>query len=109
MITQEIYNKITRLINLNRFTSSDAKEMEDIIRKNINHQYSVCTSCKGQIAHGQRVMGNWLRNKTIIEESLIDLEITPLFQINPEVSVDIVEADKVGCVKCGKRSKKNKG
>jgi hypothetical protein len=39
---------------------------------------------------------------------LVDTE-EPLFDFeDPTTTVDIVEADKVGCTKCG-RNKKNKG
>lgn len=100
MITQETYDQMFRIANLNRFTSWDAKEMERLIRTTFNPQYSVCTHCPQQIKHGQKLILNFLEQATIIspEEEI-------LFPSTPEIEVDIVEADKAGCSKCKRKGK----
>lgn len=103
MITQQTYDQMYRIANLNRFTSYDAKEMERLIRQTFNPQYSVCTHCPQQIKHGQKQILNFLEKTTIIspEEEI-------LFPSIPEIEVDIVEADKAGCTKCKRKVKTSK-
>lgn len=113
MITQETYDQLSRIANLSRFTSYDAKEMERLIRENFNHQYTVCTHCPQQIKHGQKLITNFLATAQIKgkqeevvspsteQEEVLDQEI--LFPTEPEIKVDVVEAKKAGCSKCGRK------
>jgi hypothetical protein len=98
MISQEIYDRMMRVATLNRFTSYDAKEMENLIKQTFNSSYVVCTHCPQQIKHGQKLILNFLENVEINSEEI-------LFPSTPEVEVDIVEADKVGCTKCSRKKK----
>lgn len=112
MITQALYDKLHHLATLNKITHHDGKELEAAVRMYINPRYSVCLRCVQQLKHGQRLILNWLSQQTIIEtltgvnkeETLME-EIIPL-ETEPEV--DVVEAKKVGCDKCGRKAKKNK-
>ena len=108
MITQETYNRIDYLVNLRRVSTNDVLEMQDYIRK-FNPKYSVCTKCGAQIKHGQRILKNWLEQQEIIDEVLKTIEPNPEPQLvvesNFDGGVDIVEADKQGCTKCGGRNK----
>jgi len=109
MITRETYNRIDYLINLRRVTTNEVVEIETFIRK-FNPKYSVCKKCGAQIKHGQRILKNWLEQQEIIDEVLKTIEPNPEPQLvtesNFDGDVDIVEADKQGCTKCGGRKKK---
>jgi hypothetical protein len=112
MISQQLYDKLYELANLRRITYEQAKELQQYIQEHINPRYSVCLRCSQQLKHGQRLVTNYLSQVEVIEsfagtikeETLMD-EIMPMV---PELEVDEVEADKVGCTKC-KRKKENKG
>jgi hypothetical protein len=105
MISQETYDRMMRIINLKKFTSQDAKEMEELIKSTFNPTYKVCTYCTAQIKHGQKLMLNFL-NITQVEGQELSQEI--LFPSEPELDVDVEEADKVGCSKCKRKRKVTK-
>jgi hypothetical protein len=110
MITQALYDKFHKLATMQRFTKSDAEELQAAIQKFINPRYSVCLKCAQQLKHGQRVILNWLSAQEIIENIppvVEEILMDELLPITAAPVVDEVEADKVGCTKC-KRSKKNK-
>ena len=110
MITQAYYDKMNYFTTLRRFTHEDALEMQAAIQQTFNPTYTLCTHCPAQIEHGQLMIKNWLKEQSVFESivPLVDTE-EPLFDFeDPTTTVDIVEADKVGCTKCG-RNKKNKG
>lgn len=110
MITQAYYDKMYYFTTLRRFTHEDALEMQGAIQQTFNPTYILCTHCPRQIEHGQLMIKNWLKEQTIIESitPMVETE-EPLFNFEvPTTTVDIVEADKVGCTKCN-RKKKNKG
>jgi hypothetical protein len=111
MITEEFYNHCNYLATLNRMSKSHALDMENVIREKIDPKYKVCTKCSAQMKHGQQMLLNWLADQEIFEEvipTIAPLNDEPLFEMaEPEVDVDVVEAEKVGCVKCS-RKKKNK-
>jgi hypothetical protein len=105
MITQALHNKLHNLATKQRFNTQDAEELQAVIRENINPRYSVCLRCAQQLKHGQKVILNWLSAQEIIENIPMVVEET-IFEMPelPELVVDEVEAEKVGCTKC--RSKK---
>lgn len=105
MISQELYDRLLRITKLNRFTSYDAREMEQLIRDTFNPQYTVCTHCPQQIKFGQRLIVNFL-NTTQVEGQELPEEV--LFPSEPELDVDVVEAEKVGCQKCKKKRQTKK-
>jgi hypothetical protein len=84
----------------------DAKQLQYAIQHTIQSSYSVCLKCKQQLKHGQKLILNYLKSVEVLEElpSVIDSpdEIIPF---EPEIEVDIVEAEKVGCVKCSRKKK----
>jgi hypothetical protein len=108
MITQAFYDKMNYFVRLQRFTPQDARSMESAIRMTFNPTYTVCTHCRAAIQHGQLMIKNWLDTQTIMEDVSLMVETEePLFDMPiPETNVDEVEADKVGCVKCKRKSKK---
>jgi len=112
MITQQFYDHCNYLATLHRMSKSHALDMENVIREKIDPKYNVCTKCSAQMKHGQSMILNWLETQEIIEDVISTIEPLleePLFDmVAPEIDVDIVEANKVGCTKCSKR-KKNKG
>jgi hypothetical protein len=105
MITQALHNKLHNLATKQRFNTQDAEELQAVIRENINPRYSVCLRCAQQLKHGQKVILSWLSTQEIIENIPMVVEET-IFEMPelPELVVDEVEAEKVGCTKC--RSKK---
>lgn len=108
MITRALYNKLETLANASRFTKQDAEELQEAIRQMINPRYTVCLKCVQQLKHGQKIIRNYLSTVQVIEDLPLVVEETVLeMESLPEPDVDIVEADKVGCVKCS-RKKKNK-
>ena len=109
MITQALHNKLHNLATKQRFNTQDAEELQAVIRENINPRYSVCLRCAQQLKHGQKVILNWLSAQEIIENIPMVIEET-IFEMPelPELVVDEVEAEKVGCTKCRKK-KENKG
>jgi hypothetical protein len=109
MITQALYDKMMYFVNLRRFTPQDAREMEAAIKLVFNPSFTLCIQCPAQIEHAQKMIKNWLSDKTIMEDVRLMVEDEePLFDMpTPETIVDIIEADKVGCQKCN-RKKKNK-
>jgi len=117
MITQETYDQLHRIATLNRFKSFDVKEMERLIKENFNHQYSVCTHGPQHLKHGQKLILNFLQNAEIqgaqeaeFEVEQVEVQDTEvLFPTEPEIAVDVVEAEKAGCSKCGKRKRQVKG
>lgn len=108
MITQEVYDRGIYLTSLKRITTNEVLEMQDFIRR-FNPKYSVCTKCGAQIKHGQRILKNWLEQQEIIDVVLKNIEPNPEPQLvtesNFDGGVDIVEAEKQGCTKCGGRNK----
>jgi len=109
MITQALHNKLHNLATKQRFNTQDAEELQAVIRENINPRYSVCLRCAQQLKHGQKVILNWLSAQEIIENIPMVVEET-IFEMPelPELVVDEVEAEKVGCTKCRKK-RENKG
>jgi hypothetical protein len=109
MITQALHNKLHTLATKQRFNTQDAEELQAVIRENINPRYSVCLRCAQQLKHGQKVILNWLSAQEIIENIPMVVEET-IFEMPelPELVVDEVEAEKVGCTKCRKK-RENKG
>ena len=109
MITEEFYNHCNYLATLNRMSKSHALDMENVIREKIDPKYRVCTKCSAQMKHGQQMLLNWLADQEIFEEvipTIAPLNDEPLFEmIEPEVDVDVVEAEKVGCSKCKSKRK----
>ena len=112
MITQQFYNHCNYLATLNRMSKSHALDMENVIRNKIDPKYTVCTKCSAQMKHGQSMILNWLETQEIIEDVITTIEPLleePLFDmVAPEIDVDVVEAENIGCTKCSRR-KKNKG
>lgn len=105
MISRSIYNQLEKYTRMNRFTTTDAKDMESLIRSTFNPSFVVCTKCPQQIKHAQKIITNFLRNTQVYDEPILE-EPEPLFQFEPvEVEVDIVEADKAGCTKCSRKKK----
>ena len=104
MITQALHNKLHNLATKQRFNTQDAEELQAVIRENINPRYSVCLRCAQQLKHGQKVILSWLSTQEIIENIPMVVEET-IFEMPelPELVVDEVEADKVGCTKCRKK------
>lgn len=109
MITKALYDKLYSLATRQRFTKVDAEELQETIRQTISPQYTVCLKCAQQLKHGQRIILNYLESVQVIEDLPQVVEET-MFEMAelPEPQVDMVEAEKVGCTKCG-RGKKNKG
>lgn len=110
MITQALYDKFFYFTTLRRFTNQDALEMQAAIRQTFNPTFVLCTYCPSQIQHAQKMITNYLKEQVVMEDIklMVDSEET-LLKFDPvELSVDIVEADKVNCTKCNRR-KKNKG
>lgn len=109
MITKEFYEHCNYLATLNRMTKSHALDMENVIREKIDPKYRVCTKCSAQMKHGQSMVLNWLADQEIFEEVIPNIpppNEDPLFEmVTPEIDVDVVEAEKVGCTKCSKRRK----
>jgi alpha-amylase/alpha-mannosidase (GH57 family) len=106
MITQALHNKLQNLATKQRFNTQDAEELQAVIRENINPRYSVCLRCAQQLKHGQKVILSWLSTQEIIENIPMVVEET-IFEMPelPELVVDEVEADKVGCTKCKSKKK----
>lgn len=107
MITRAYYDKMIYFVNLTRLTPQDVEEMESAIRITFNPSYTVCRKCRAAIQHGQKMIRNWLQTQEVIEdiELMVDTE-EPLFNMAiPEIIVDEVEADKVGCQKCRRKNK----
>jgi hypothetical protein len=106
MITQALHNKLHNLATKQRFNTQDAEELQAVIRENINPRYSVCLRCAQQLKHGQKVILSWLSTQEIIENIPMVVEET-IFEMPelPELVVDEVEADKVGCTKCSRKKK----
>ena len=109
MITRALYNKLHSLAIRQRFTKVDAEELQEAIRQTISPRYTVCLKCAQQLKHGQRIILNYLQSVQVIEDipQVVEETIFEMAEL-PEPEVDMVEAEKVGCTKCG-RSKKNKG
>ena len=109
MITRAFYDKLHSLATRQRFTKVDAEELQAAIRETINPKYSVCLKCAQQLKHGQRIILNFLQQTQVIEDlpEVVEDYVLEMAEI-PTPNVDEVEAEKVGCTKCG-RSKKNKG
>ncbi len=109
MIKREFYDRCKYLISLNRMTFSEVKEVETILQTNVNKSYSVCVKCRAQIKHAQVLLNNWLSSQEVIEdviESIEPLEEPILVkEMVYEVEVDEEEADRVGCLKCKRKSK----
>jgi hypothetical protein len=108
MITQALYNKLHNLATKQRFTKSDAEQLQLAVRENINPKYSVCLRCAQQLKHGQKIILRWLETQEIIE-NIPEVMEEPVLEMEaiPEPDIDLTEAEKVGCTKCSKR-KKNK-
>lgn len=108
MITQALYNKLHDLATKQRFTNSDAEELQSAVRMYINPQYSVCLRCAQQLKHGQKIILNYLRDVQVIEQLPQVIE-EPILEMEalPEPDIDLVEAEKVGCTKC-RSKRKNK-
>ena len=107
MITKALYDKLYYIATLTKFTNVDAKELQAAIQQTINPKYSVCLRCIQQLKHGQKIILNYLSSVEVIETimesmQLVEPEITTDFNI--EIEVDEVEADKVGCTKCKKKT-----
>lgn len=109
MITQALYNKLHELATKQRFQREDAEELQAAVRMYINPSYSVCLRCAQQLKHGQKIILNYLRDVQVIEQlpEVIEESILQMEALS-EPDVDIVEAEKVGCDKCGRKAKKNK-
>jgi hypothetical protein len=109
MITRAFYDKLHNLATRQRFTKVDAEELQEVIRQTINPKYSVCLKCAQQLKHGQRIILNFLQQTQVIEDlpQVVEETIFEMAEL-PMPAVDEVEAEKVGCTKCG-RAKKNKG
>ena len=111
MISRNLYNHIQFLAGLRRMSKDQALEMQTIIREKVNPKYTVCTKCGAQMKHGQQILRNYLNSQIILEDYLADIqpvvEDTILEMPQPQPDVDIKEAEKVGCIKC-KRKTKNK-
>jgi hypothetical protein len=110
MITQALYNKLHNLATLRRITNDEAKELQAAVQLYINPAYSVCLRCSQQLKHGQKIILNYLSNVEILENltgTAKEITLLEEEQITPPV-VDIVEAEKVGCSKCGRKAKQNK-
>lgn len=109
MITKALYDKLHHLATLTKITHNDGKELEAAIKMYINPRYSVCLRCVQQLKHGQKLILNWLSAQTIIETLTgVNMEETLMEEIIPletEPQVDVVEAEKVGCAKCGRKKK----
>jgi hypothetical protein len=116
MITRAQKEEMLRIANLQKFTQEDAKTMESLIRM-FHPTYEVCTHCVAQIKWGQQQLINYVNMQQVVEDvteqmleegkPLVETE-EPLLNFDPvEPTVDIVEADRVGCAKC-KRARKNK-
>lgn len=108
MITQALYNKLHNLATKQRFQREDAEELQAVVRQYINPNYAVCLRCAQQLKHGQKIILNYLSSVEVLESipPVMEQSILNMEEL-PEPDVDIVEADKVGCVKCS-RKKKNK-
>jgi len=106
MITKALYDKLYQLATLRRFTTNDAKELQAAIQTQINPKYSVCLRCGAQLKHGQKIILNYLKSVEVLDElpSVID-EPSEIIPFEPEVEVDVTEAEKLGCTKCGKKKK----
>jgi hypothetical protein len=109
MITKEFYDHCYHLATLNKMYKSIALDMENVIREKIDPKYRVCTKCSAQMKHGQTMVLNWLQTQDIFEETILTIKPTveePLFEmVTPEIDVDEVEAEKVGCTKCSRKNK----
>lgn len=112
MISQKIHDELSVLANKQRFTTTDAKDLQEKIKAYIDPTYSVCLRCAQQLKHGQKMIKNYLSSVQIIEEFLktvppvVEETVLEMEEL-PEPDVDIVEAEKVGCTKCS-RKRKNK-
>lgn len=109
MINKTLYDRLYRLATLRRFTTEDAKELQAAIQQQINPKYSVCLRCGAQLKHGQKIILNYLNSVQVLDElpSVIE-EPSEIIPFEPAVEVDVTEADKLGCAKCGKKTRKTK-
>jgi len=117
MITRAQKEEMLRIANLQKFTPEDAATMESLI-KTFYPSYKHCSYCIAQIKWGQQQLINYVNMQQVQEEvteqmleegkPLVEAE-EPVLDFKPvEPTVDIIEADKVGCSKC-KRARQNKG
>ena len=108
MIKRELYDEAKNLATLRRMERYQVNRMVEIIHL-FNPSYSVCVKCAAQIRHGQRLLLNWLDRVEIIEDVLLSIEPNPepllVKEADLELDVDVVEADKMGCQKCGGKRK----
>jgi hypothetical protein len=108
MIKREYYQRAFYLTQLKRISKEEVKEIETIIRT-FNERFSLCSKCGAQIRHAQRILLNWLNQQEIIEDVIISIEPNdePVLvkESNFDLNVDEVEAEKVGCSKCGSKNK----
>ena len=62
--------RIEYLINLKRITSSEVRELTQLINKYVDPKMNVCSHCSAQIRFAQKRLKNWYENKqvTTVEE-----------------------------------------
>jgi Zn ribbon nucleic-acid-binding protein len=108
MIKREYYDRVFYLTQLKRVSRDEVKEMEAIIRT-FNDRFTLCSKCGAQIRHAQRILQNWLNQQEVIEDVIASIEPNPdpvlVKEANLDIDVDEVEAEKVGCLKCGSKNK----
>ena len=107
MITQALYDKLHHLATLQRITHDTAKELQAAIQLYINPSYSVCLRCAQQLKHGQKLILNYLAKVEILDNlagTAKQIELLEEDDVADPV-VDMVEAEKVGCSKCGRKKK----
>jgi len=107
MITKILYDRLYRLATLRRFTTEDAKELQAVIQSQINSSYSVCLRCAAQLKHGQKIILNYLNSVQVLDELPSVVEPVLLTDVLPDPEVDVEEAVKSGCAKCGKKKIKS--
>jgi len=94
MINKELYDKLKSFSLLKKISTSEAQNMESLIRTWIYKDFLMCTKCPTQIRHGQKIISNFLDKVEVIEEEpIIDTS-------NIDIDVDVEEAQRVGCTKC---------
>lgn len=73
---EELKKEILRLCNLKSTIPTDVYSMTDIIKNNIDVNFSCCNNCVAQIKYAQRILMNYY-NSNIQNEQIINIPPPP--------------------------------